>query len=102
MNNNDISTRVQQDPNFIALVRKKTRLGWTLSAFMLVVYYGFILVLAFAPELLGTKIGDGPVTVGIPVGLGIILTAFVLTGIYVYRANTDLDELNRRVVEAAK
>ena len=36
-------------------------------------------------------------TVGIPVGVAVIVSAVLLTGIYVYRANRDLDPLNERV-----
>ncbi len=49
---------------------------------MLVVYYSFILVIAFSPATFAVKLGEGVTTVGIPVGLGVIIIAFVLTGIY--------------------
>jgi uncharacterized membrane protein (DUF485 family) len=67
---------------------------------MLVIYYGFILVIAFAPKVLGTPLSAGSViTVGIPVGLGVIVSAFVLTGIYVFRANSQFDRLTREIKE---
>lgn len=101
--NDDVLKRVQSNPKFLELVQKKTSLGWTLSAVMLVIYYGFVLMLAFAPKLLGTPLGDGSITtVGIPVGVLIILSAFVLTGIYVRKANTEFDQLNQEIVEEAK
>ena len=49
------------------------------------IYYGFILIVAFAPSVLGIPI-YGVVTLGIPIGVFIIVAAFVLTGIYVRRA----------------
>ncbi|MBI3145995.1 MAG: DUF485 domain-containing protein [Pseudogulbenkiania sp.] len=101
--NDDVLKRVQSNPKFLELVHKKTSLGWTLSAVMLVIYYGFILMLAFAPKLLGTPLGEGSITtVGIPIGVLIILSAFVLTGIYVRKANTEFDLLNQELVEEAK
>ncbi|SMF07930.1 DUF485 domain-containing protein [Pseudogulbenkiania subflava] len=101
--NEDVLKRVQSNPKFLELVHKKTSLGWTLSAVMLVIYYGFILLLAFAPKVLGTPLGEGSVTtVGIPIGVLIILSAFVLTGIYVRKANTEFDQLNQEIVEEAK
>ena len=101
--NEDVLKRVQSNPKFLELVHKKTSLGWTLSAVMLVIYYGFILLLAFAPKVLGTPLGEGSITtVGIPIGVLIILSAFVLTGIYVRKANTEFDQLNQEIVEEAK
>jgi uncharacterized membrane protein (DUF485 family) len=64
---------------------------------MLVIYFGFILLVAFAKPLLATKIGDGVTSFGIILGLGVIVSAFVLTGIYVQRANSRFDELTRRL-----
>ena len=84
------------------LVAKRSKLGWTLSAVMLVIYFGFILLVAYAPKFLGTPLGTGVMTVGIPVGLAVIVSAFVLTGIYVRRANSEFDALTRQIVEEAK
>ncbi|MCG8996025.1 DUF485 domain-containing protein [Laribacter hongkongensis] len=100
--NDDVLKRVQQNPKFAELVHKKTSLGWTLSIVMLAIYYGFVLVLAFAPHSLGARIGDGVITLGIPVGVAIIVSAFVLTGIYVRKANTEFDQLNQQVIQEAK
>ena len=60
---------------------------------MLVIYYGFILLVAFGKGFLATRIGSGVMTVGIPLALGVILMAFVLTAIYVQRANGEFDKL---------
>ncbi len=100
--NEDVLKRVQQNPKFAELVHKKTTFGWTLSIVMLAIYYGFILILAFAPKSLGATIGGGVTTLGMPVGVLIILSAFVLTGIYVRRANTEFDQLNQEIVEESK
>ena len=70
---------------------------------MLAIYYGFILIIAFAPSVLGTPIAPGAVTtIGIPIGVLIIVAAFVLTGIYVRRANSEFDALNRQIIEEAE
>lgn len=100
--NEDILKRVQSNPKFKELVHKRTRLGWQLSLLMLAIYYGFILVLAFAPKILGTSLSGGTTTVGIPVGIFIIASAFALTGIYVRKANTEFDQLNQEIVEDAQ
>jgi uncharacterized membrane protein (DUF485 family) len=91
--------KVKRDPEFLALQKRRSRFAWTLSAAMVVIYFGFILVVAFAPALLATPIAGGTTTLGIPLGIGVILAAFVLTGIYVRRANTDFDVATQRIIE---
>ena len=96
-------TRLRSHPKFAELVERRSRYAWTLSIAMLAIYYGFILVIAFAPGVLGVPLGpDAVTTVGIPVGILIIVAAFVLTGLYVRRANSEFDGLVRELVEAAK
>ena len=91
--------RLQQDPNFQALVAKRQRFAWTLSILMLGLYLAFILLIAFAPGWLGTPLSEGSsITRGIPVGIGLIVSAFVLTGIYVKRANSEFDRLNQEIL----
>ena len=90
-------TQLLRSPQFQELVRQRTRFAWTLSIVMLVIYFGFILLVAFAKPLLATKIGDGVTSLGIILGLGVILSAFVLTGIYVQRANSRFDEMTRHL-----
>jgi uncharacterized membrane protein (DUF485 family) len=89
--------RVLQSPRFQVLVRQRTRFAWTLSIVMLIIYFGFILLVAFAKPLLATKVGGGVTSLGIVLGLGVIVSAFVLTGIYVQRANSRFDELTRNL-----
>ena len=89
--------QVLRSPRFQELVRQRARFAWTLTIAMLVIYFGFILLVAFAKPLLASKIGDGVTSLGIILGLGVIVSAFVLTGIYVQRANSRFDELTRRL-----
>jgi uncharacterized membrane protein (DUF485 family) len=93
--------RVESDPNFKKLVNERKSLSWTLSIIMLVIYYGFIALVAFAPGVIAMKVA-GTITLGIIIGVAIILSAIVLTGIYVMRANADFDELTAAVVANAK
>jgi uncharacterized membrane protein (DUF485 family) len=89
--------RVRRDPEFQRLVRSRSRFAWTLSALMALIYFGFVLLVAFAPRWLATPLGEGVTTIGIPLGLGVILSAFVLTGVYVRRANTLYDAAIERI-----
>jgi uncharacterized membrane protein (DUF485 family) len=93
---------VRREPLFQELVDKRTRFAWRLSAAMLVIYFGFIAVIAFAPKVLATPIGGGVTTVGIPVGLFVIVSAFALTGLYVHRANSTFDPITRKIMERVK
>lgn len=94
--------KVKRDPEFLALERRRSRLAWGLSAAMAAIYFGFILLVAFAPAWLGTPLGSHTTTIGIPLGVGVILSAFVLTGLYVRRANTDFDLATARIIERLK
>jgi len=84
---------ILRNPKFQALVTSRGRFGWTLSVLMLGIYLGFILLVAFDKALLAQKIGGGTISLGIVLGLGVILSAFVLTGVYVARANGRFDDL---------
>jgi uncharacterized membrane protein (DUF485 family) len=85
--------QVLRHPKFKELVQRRTSFGWALSGIMLAIYLGFILLVAFAKGLLATKVGGGVTSLGIYLGLGVIFSAFILTGIYVYRANGEFDDL---------
>lgn len=79
-----------QSAEFQALVATKGTVSAVLSVIMLAVYFGFILMLAFNKQALGAVLGPG-LSLGIPVGLGVILLAWVLTGVYVFWANDKYD-----------
>jgi len=91
--------QVKNNPKYQKLVSERSKFAWTLSIIMLVVYYAFIMTIAFSPETLGTKIGSGVMTIGIPVGIAIIFIAFILAGIYTRRANGEFDQLAKEVRE---
>lgn len=94
---------IDRDPRFHALARRRSRLGWGLSAVVLVAYYGFVLAIAFAPGLLAIPLGpDTVVTTGIVAGLGVIALSVALTGLYVWQANAHFDRQNASIVEDAK
>jgi uncharacterized membrane protein (DUF485 family) len=95
----DRHERILRSPQFQELIRRRSGFAWTLSAIMLGVYFGFILLVAFAKDLMAVRIGGGVTSLGILLGLGVIILAFVLTGIYVARANSRFDELTRSLTE---
>lgn len=85
--------RIFRNPKFQELVRRRSGFAWTLAAVMLAIYLSFILAVAFARDLMATKLGGGVTSLGILLGLLVILSAFLLTGLYVWRANTRFDDL---------
>lgn len=90
--------KIKANPSYQKLITERSAFAWKLTITILVVYYVFILLIAFSPETLGAKLtAGGMATVGIPVGVGIIIFAFVLTGIYVKRANSEFDDLTKQV-----
>ena len=97
----DLVQRIASNPQYQELKAKRSRFGWWLTLAMMVVYYGFILLVAFNKEFLSQKLGDGVMTMGIPVGFGVILFTIVITAIYVKRANTEFDDLSNEVIKAA-
>ena len=97
-----IYDRIKADPRFTDLQNRRGRFALILSITVLVVYYGFIMVVAFAPEKLATPMSEGmTTTVGVPIGAAIIIFAWVTTGIYVRRANSEFDAINKEIVEDA-
>lgn len=95
--------QILQNPKFKEMVARKSRLSWTLTGIMLVVYVGFMLLVGYNKEFLLSSISGGVTTWGIPLGLSIIVLSFILCGVYSYIANNKLDQLNEeamREVEA--
>jgi uncharacterized membrane protein (DUF485 family) len=84
------------DARLASLLRRRSRFAWQLTAVMLAIYFGYILLIAFRRDILAQPIGDGVTSLGIPVGIGVILAGIILTAIYVHRANRVFDpELER-------
>lgn len=91
--------RIQQNASYKELKRKRTRFGWFLTALMMLVYYGYIALIAFNKAFLSQPLGTGVATIGIPIGFGVIVFTIIITGIYVNRANTEYDALTQRILK---
>lgn len=88
----EIYKRIRENPKFQALVKKRNKFSIIMSVLMIIAYYGYILLIAFDKPFLATKLSAGATTsIGIPIGLGVILFTIVITWIYVTRANTEFD-----------
>ncbi|MDZ5461223.1 DUF485 domain-containing protein [Azohydromonas lata] len=96
----DIYRKVENDPMFKELVAKRSRLAITLSAVVLVAYYAFMAVVAFAPDIFGKPLFEGSaLTIGGPIGALLIIVSWLLTGLYVSRANGEFDRMTQDIVE---
>lgn len=97
-----VYAHIRRNPRFAELVAKRTRFAAILAAIVLVVFYGFILLVAFAPELIGKRLFDGSNwTFGVVAGLVQFIVFWALTLVYVRRANGEFDDINKEIVQAA-
>ena len=96
----DLAQRIAAHPKYQELKSKRSSFGWMLTIAMLVVYYGFIVLVAFYKPLMATKTGDGVMTLGMPIGLFVIVFTIVITAIYVRRANSEFDQLSDDINKA--
>ena len=95
----ELVTRIANNPNYKALKAKRTRFGWRLTLVMMIAYYGFILLGAFNKSFLSQKLGAGVMTMGIPIGFGLIVFTIAITAYYVNRANREFDALSDAIAK---
>ena len=93
--------RVQRNPKYQQLKQARSRFGWLLTILMLVVYYGYIGLIAFDKEFLARPLCSGVTTLGVPIGMAVIVFTIAIVGIYVRRANREYDALTRDILEDA-
>ena len=99
----EVAARVEANPKYHRLMSIRSSYSIIMTLCVMAVYYGYILLIAFNKEWLGTKLGAGMTTsVGIPLGVGVIVITIVLTNLYVRRANTEFDTLNAEIIKEAK
>ena len=97
-----VADRIQRSPKYQKLKSARSRFGWTLSILMLAVYYGYIALIAFDKEFLARPLSSaGVTTIGVPIGMAIILFSVLITGLYVRRANGEFDRLTQEIIEEA-
>jgi uncharacterized membrane protein (DUF485 family) len=95
----DMVQRITAHPGYQELKSKRSTFGWWLSLAGMVAYYGFILLVAFDKPLLAQKIGGGVTTLGMPLGVAVIVFTIVITWIYIRRANSEFDSLTEQIVK---
>lgn len=93
--------KIQKNPKYQELRKKRSSFGWLLTLLMMVVYYGYIALIAFNKPFLAQPVGASVTTLGIPIGMGVIVFTIVITGIYVRRANGEFDQLTKDILKDA-
>jgi uncharacterized membrane protein (DUF485 family) len=89
-----------EDPDFKSLSSQKNSISLVLTILELVLYFGFIGLIAFNKPFLASKLSPGAATtIGIPIAVGTILFSWVFTGIYIWWANNKYDLLVKKVKE---
>ena len=97
----DIYAHIRNNPKFDELVSKRRRFATILSIIVLVVFYGFIMQVAFFPEVIGQPVGSGKLTYGVIAGFSQFIFFLLLTWMYVRRANTEFDRINEELIDEA-
>jgi uncharacterized membrane protein (DUF485 family) len=94
--------KVVAHPKYAELMKKRNRFAILLSVIVLGVYYSYVMVATMAPATFAAPIGEGYTwCIGLLAGFIIQAFAFVMTGIYVRRANGEFDAINRTLIEEA-
>jgi uncharacterized membrane protein (DUF485 family) len=94
--------RMRNNPKFKDLITRRGRFAWTLSIIVLSIFYGFVMIVAFNPASLGQPISDDSrLSVGVVLELCMFIFFWVLTAVYVKRANTEFDALTQEIVKDA-
>jgi uncharacterized membrane protein (DUF485 family) len=98
----DTNARLRDNPKFQKLVSTRSTYSIVMTLAMIVVYFGYILLVAFNKDFLAQKLGAELVTsVGLLIGVGVLLFAIIITGLYVRRSNTEFDSLKEDVIKEA-
>ena len=91
---------ILEDPDFKSLSSQKNSISLVLTILELVLYFGFIALIAFNKPFLALKLSEGKATtIGIPIAVGTIVLSWVLTGVYSWWANNKYDVLVKKVKE---
>ena len=102
MKDEDIVARIEKNPKFLKFVSTRNNYSIIMTIAMMVVYFGYILLIAFDKQFLATKVATGStMSVGIPMGIGVLVFTIIITAIYVRRANTEFDATKDAIVKEA-
>ena len=99
----EIYERMRVNPKFKQLVSTRGRFAWTLSFIVLILFYGFVMAVAYFPDVLGRPVSEGAMlTVGVAAELFLFVFFWGLAALYVRRANGQFDAMTQDVVKQAQ
>ena len=97
-----VYARIRRNPRFAELVSKRQGFATLLSVIVLTIFYGFFMVVAFTPNVIGQRLSEGSyLTVGIAAELFMFIFFWLLTAFYVKRANGEFDEITAEIIRDA-
>ena len=98
--NDEIAARVEANPKYHRLLHVRRSFSIVMTVLVMLVYYGYIVLIAFDKELLATPLSStGVTTLGVPIGMGVIVFTVVITAIYVRRANSEFDKMKNEIIK---
>ena len=100
--NDPVIEKIQRNPAYLQLRSTRNRLGGVLTLLMLIVYYGYVALIAFDKEFLAQPLGSGVTTLGIPIALFVIVFTVVITLFYIRRANNEFDQMTQQILKDAQ
>lgn len=99
----DLYAKIRANPKYQQFVKTRSSYSIMMAILGAIAYYGFILLVAYDKEFLAQKLGAGAVTsVGIPIGVGVIVFTIIITWIYVRRANSEFDDTTAEIIREAQ
>ena len=103
MSQKTLQVKIRANPKFAELVGKRTRFAIILSLVVLVPYYSFMLLVSLQPQIFAAKISEGSViTIGWPIAALLVIGGWLLTGVYINRANGEFDAITEEVLKEAR
>lgn len=102
MSSQHIYQKIRENPRYRSLVQDRRRLAFSLSAIVLIPYALFIAAVSWQPHLLMYAPQEGKLTVGIWAALILIVGSWLLTGLYVLRANNAFDKATEQLLAEVK
>ena len=83
--------------NFNKLVKYQNLISVTFSTLVLLLYFSFIIIVGFKPELFAPMVFNETIPIGIVFGISIIIFSIFLTILYVIISNFFLDNLRKKI-----
>jgi uncharacterized membrane protein (DUF485 family) len=100
MHNKDVVSAVMQHPKYQELLRRRNRMSMQFFWTTLIIYSGFILTLAFDPELFGRPVADNiTLSIGVLSGTIVAISAVILVAVYIYYSSKIFDPLLKSIVK---